>query len=102
MHKYVKTEGEDDDMPQIVPIKDLRDTNKFSELVQASREPIFVTKNGYGSMVVMSMETYNAKMNTRPVDDAILEAEAEMRNGGQTVEAKKAMTALRRKYFEKV
>ena len=89
-------------MPQIVPIKELRDTNKFSELVQASREPIFVTKNGYGNMVVMSMETYNAKINTRPVDDAILEAESEMRNGGQTVEAKKAMSDLRRKYFEKV
>ena len=89
-------------MPQIVPIKDMRDTNKFSELVHASSEPVFVTKNGYGNMVVMSMETYNARMNTRPVDDAILEAEMEMQNGGQTVDAKKAMSELRRKYFEKV
>ena len=46
-------------MPQIRPISDLR--NKFAEishLVHESSEPIFLTKNGYGDMVVMSVELY--------------------------------------------
>ena len=42
---------------QIVPIRDLRDTNEISERCKNSREPIFVTKNGYGDMVLMSLET---------------------------------------------
>ena len=41
-------------MPQIIPIRDLRDTTKISEMCNATNEPIFVTKNGYGDMVVMS------------------------------------------------
>ena len=49
-------------MPQIIPIKDLRDTNKISDLCSNSNEPIFVTKNGYGDMVVMSMKTYEEKL----------------------------------------
>ncbi len=45
-------------MIQIRPISDLR--NKFSEIEYAvgGGEPIFLTKNGYGSMVVMSLEKY--------------------------------------------
>ena len=33
-------------MPQIIPIRDLRDTTKLSEMCNATNEPIFVTKNG--------------------------------------------------------
>ena len=43
---------------QIIPIRDLRDTNALSEKAHAKLEPIFVTKNGYGDLVVMSIETY--------------------------------------------
>ena len=45
-------------MPQIIPIRDLKNTNTISQLCHESKEPIFVTKNGYGDMVLMSMETY--------------------------------------------
>ena len=47
-------------MPQIRPITDLRNTTEISELCHARREPVFITKNGYGDLVVMSMETYEA------------------------------------------
>ena len=46
-------------MIQIRPVSDLR--NKFPEIEQtvlSSGEPVFLTKNGYGSMVVMSIEQY--------------------------------------------
>lgn len=47
-------------MPQIRPITDLRNTTEISELCHAKNEPIFITKNGYGDLVIMSMETYEA------------------------------------------
>ena len=45
-------------MPRIIPIKDLRDTTRLSELCNSTNEPVYVTKNGYGDMVVMSMSAY--------------------------------------------
>ena len=45
-------------MIQIRPVSDLR--NKFPEIesVVNGGEPVFLTKNGYGSMVVLSLEKY--------------------------------------------
>ena len=45
-------------MIQIRPVSDLR--NKFTEIERAvsNGEPVYLTKNGYGSMVVMSLEKY--------------------------------------------
>ena len=45
-------------MPQIRPITDLRNTTEISDICHAKREPIFITKNGYGDLVVMSIEAY--------------------------------------------
>lgn len=45
-------------MPQIIPIKDLRDTTKISELCHNSNGPVYVTKNGYGDMVIMSISAF--------------------------------------------
>ena len=45
-------------MPQILPIRDLKDTAKISQMCEESKEPIFVTKNGYGNLVIMSMDVY--------------------------------------------
>lgn len=47
-------------MTHIRPVSDLR--NKFAEietLVAERHAPVFLTKNGYGSMVVMSLEMYD-------------------------------------------
>ena len=45
-------------MPRIIPIKDLKDTAAISEMCNNSNEPIFVTKNGYGEMVIMNINLY--------------------------------------------
>ena len=45
-------------MPQIIPIKDLKNTAEISEMCHKSKEPIYITRNGYGDMVIMSMEVY--------------------------------------------
>lgn len=86
-------------MPQIRPITDLRNTTEISELCHARREPVFITKNGYGDLVVMSIETYEAMMETAAIDTAIAEAEAEFERDGQLLDAKEALTSLRRKHF---
>ena len=46
-------------MINIRPVSDLR--NKFTDIEKtvSDGEPVFLTKNGYGSMVVMSIETYS-------------------------------------------
>ena len=51
----------DEKMPRIIPIRELRDTNRMSEMCHESEEPVFITKNGYGDMVIKSMETYEKK-----------------------------------------
>lgn len=60
-------------MIQIRPVSDLR--NKFSDIEKAvnSGEPVFLTKNGYGSMVVMSLEAYSQL--TEGVERALDEAD---------------------------
>ncbi len=45
-------------MPMIMPIRDLRKTSELSELAHKKQEPIFITKNGYSDLVVMSSELY--------------------------------------------
>lgn len=45
-------------MPQIRPITDLRKTNEISEICHSHQEPIFITENGYGDLVIISIETY--------------------------------------------
>lgn len=63
-------------MPSIRPVSDLR--NHFAEItreVQLSNEPVFLTKNGVGSLVVMSMEQYEQNRYDSMVYDKLREAE---------------------------
>lgn len=87
------------DMPQIRPITDLRNTTEISDACHARREPVFITKNGYGDLVVMSIETYEEMLETQATDKAIAEAEAEYAATGQLHDARTALSSLRRKHF---
>ena len=42
----------------IVPIRDLKDTVKIEKLCNESDGPVFITKNGYGKLVVMNIDYY--------------------------------------------
>ena len=68
-------------MPLIMPIKDLRNTTEISNIAHKEQEPIFITKNGYGDLVVMSIETYDELLGTNHIDKAIFEAEQEEAGG---------------------
>ena len=86
-------------MPQIRPITDLRNTSEISDACHARREPVFITKNGYGDLVVMSIETYEEMLDCIATDKAIADAEQEIAAGGQLLDAQEALGARRRKYF---
>ena len=68
-------------MLRIIPIKDLKNTAKISELCHTSDEPVFVTKNGYGDMVIMSMETYESRLFMQEVYRKVIEAEQQISTG---------------------
>ena len=86
-------------MPEIIPIRDLKNTNAISQRCHETAEPIFVTKNGYGDMVIMSMEAYEDLIKTVQIDAVISEAEQEFVADGVLLDAKESLSALRRKHF---
>lgn len=88
-------------MPHIRPITDLRNTNENPELCHAKKEPIYITKNGYGDLVIMSIETFDSILEGRELDVTIAEAEAEYTSEEKLMDAREALSSLKRKHFGK-
>lgn len=86
-------------MPRIMPIKELRNTNEISKLAHAEQQPIFITKNGYSDLVVMSSELYDRMMQVSRVDAAIEIAERKTANGEPSIDLDEAFKALNDKYY---
>lgn len=86
-------------MPLIMPIKDLRKTSEISEIAHKEQEPIFITKNGYSDLVVMSSELYDKIAGINRIDQAIYESEKEMQEGGTAIELDEAFQILNKKYY---
>ena len=84
-------------MPQIIPIKDLKNTAEISDMCHKTEEPIYVTKNGYGDMVIMSMEIYESTMRQIAMyrDIEISEKQVE---AGKVKDARIALSETRLKY----
>lgn len=87
-------------MPMIIPIRDLRKTSEISEIAHKKQEPIFVTKNGYSDLVVMSAELYERFAQINRIDQAIYEAEKEVAEGAELIPAEVAMARLDKKYYD--
>ena len=85
-------------MPEIRPIKDLRNTNEISELCHERNEPVYITKNGYGHLVVMSMETYREKLAKADLYDKLAEAEMELNNKEELLDAEVVFKRIKKKY----
>ena len=79
----------------IMPIRDMKDTTKTAEICEQTKEPIFVTKNGYGKLVVMSMETYEQKILLAELMQA-----KEQALKGETVDGKTLIEELKQQYAE--
>ena len=84
-------------MPQIIPIKDLKNTSEISDMCHKSYEPIYITKNGYGDMVIMSMEIYESVMQRFSMYKDIEVSEKQIETG-QVQDARIALREMRGKY----
>ena len=84
-------------MPKIIPIKELKKTSEISEMCHEADGPIYITKNGYGDMVIMSMENYEAVMRQLAIYRDIEISEKQIENG-QTIDARSALKEMRAKY----
>ena len=87
-------------MPRIIPIRDLRNTSEISEMCKESNEPIYITKNGYGDMVIMGLHVYEKKMFLQDVYDKIAESETAFAKG-EGEDAFKALNHVRQAFREK-
>ena len=81
---------------QCIPIRDLKNTAAISEMCKKSATPIFVTKNGYNDMVIMSAEVYD-RIRIVSVYEKLMEAEADIEEG-RTLEGSASLRSLREKY----
>ena len=84
-------------MPRIIPIKDLKNTSEISDMCHKSEEPIYITKNGYGDMVIMSMEIYESAMRRLSVYRDVELSEQQIESG-QVKDARNALAGMRTKY----
>ena len=84
-------------MPQIIPIKDLKNTSEISDMCHKAQEPIYITKNGYGDMVIMSMEIYESTMKKLTMYNDIEISEKQI-EAGHVKDARTALGEMRAKY----
>ena len=84
-------------MPRIIPIKDLKNTSEISELCHLSEEPIYITKNGYGDMVIMSMDIYEQTMKRLNVYRELEISEKQIKEG-KVKDIEESLASLREKY----
>ncbi len=84
-------------MPQIIPIRDLKNTSKISEICHSSSEPVFITKNGYGDMVIMSMEAYEKTIYMNSIYEKLAKAEKSVTNGNVS-DAMDSIGRIRKEY----
>ena len=55
--------------------------NQIAELCRSTGEPVFLTKNGEGDMVVMDIDTYNHREKMFALHEKLLSVEEDRRNG---------------------
>ncbi len=79
-------------MPNIRPISDLRD--HFAEITQdVQSHPVFLTQNGVGTLVVMSMECYEAQQYESEVYNKLREAEIQAAETAERFSHEEVMAA---------
>ena len=84
-------------MPQIIPIKDLKNTSNISEICHTTDEPVYITKNGYGDMVIMSMEVFENLNQKLEMYKSLAISEKQIKDG-EILDAKKSIKNLKEKY----
>lgn len=82
---------------QIIPMRDLKNTVEVERLCAEENGPVFVTKNGYGRLVVMDIEYYERTMRkmyeAKLVNEGLDDVKA-----GRVVDGESAVSEIKSKY----
>ncbi len=84
-------------MKMIRPVSDLKDNfADISETVHSTSQPVFLTKNGYGDMVVMSMEAYENMQFESEVYSKLQAAEREAEFSDKRFSSQDVLEAMKK------
>ncbi|MCD8301371.1 MAG: type II toxin-antitoxin system Phd/YefM family antitoxin [Clostridiales bacterium] len=82
---------------QIIPIRDLKNTGDVERLCAEENGPVYVTKNGYGRLVIMDISYYERTMQKMYEAKAVMEGIEDVR-AGRTIDGDTAINNIRSKY----
>ena len=82
---------------KIIPMRDLKNTVEVERLCAEENGPVFVTKNGYGRLVVMDLDYYEKTMRKMDEAKTILDGLKDIKSEN-TVEGETAISKIRSKY----
>jgi PHD/YefM family antitoxin component YafN of YafNO toxin-antitoxin module len=82
---------------QIIPMRDLKNTVEVERRCAEENGPVFVTKNGYGRLVVMDIEYYERTMRKMNEAREVLAGLADVK-AGRTTEGESLLSDLRSEY----
>ncbi len=81
---------------QIIPMRDLKNTVEVERRCAEENGPVFVTKNGYGRLVVMDIDYYEKTMRKMYEAKTILDGLKDVKSGN-TVDGDTAISNIRSK-----
>ena len=81
----------------IIPMRDLKDTTEIERRCAQENGPVFVTKNGYGRLVVMDIDYYERTMGKLYEAKLVGEGLADLKHG-KTIDGADAKKKLGEKY----
>lgn len=82
---------------QIIPMRDLKNTVEVERRCAEENGPVYVTKNGYGRLVVMDIEYYERTMKKMYEAKALIDGIADV-DAGLVVDGDSAIRDIRKKY----
>lgn len=82
---------------QIIPMRDLKNTDEVERRCTEENGPVFVTKNGYGRLVVMDINYYEKTMRKMYEAKTILDGLEDVKSGN-TVDGDTAISSIMNKY----
>ena len=89
-------------MPSIRPISDLRNSaNEISDFCRETREPVYITRNGTGDMVVMNIAEYERQLALIELYGKLAVAEEEIAAGAEGEDFSDVAQRLRRRLSER-
>ena len=82
---------------QIVPIKDLKDTVKIEKLCVETKSPVFITKNGYGKLVIMDVDCFE-RIISQAFEAKVVNEGLKDIQSGKMIDGEKYLREMKEKY----